>query len=111
MEITEAQKKISQIGNTEERSVAELLLNLGFTFVDSNSIIMNTANQRIGEIDLIFTFKDYLFLVEVSKDKHSSNKKSAFFNKWDEHDNLAIVNKQYQLRPRKVMRVYVDLST
>jgi DGQHR domain-containing protein len=111
MEIVQAQKKIDQIQNESERNVANLLLNIGFTFEDSNSIITNSSDQRIGEIDLIFTFKDYLFLVEVSKDKHSSNKKSAFFNKWDDRDNLAIVNKQYQLRPRKVMRVYFDLST
>lgn len=111
MEISEAQKKIAQIRNDAERNVAELLLNLGFDFIDSNVIITNSPNQIIGEIDLIFVFKDYLLLVEVSKDKRSSNKKSAFFNKWDDREHLTIVNKQYQLRPRKVMRVYFDLST
>ncbi len=110
-QILETEQKIAKIENKNEREVADLLFKLGFTFVDANSIITNSSTQRIGEIDLIFTFKDYLFLVEVSKDKHSSNKKNAFFIKWEDRDNLAIVNKLYQLRPRKVIRVYFDLST
>ncbi|MDE1725623.1 MAG: hypothetical protein KGH76_07000, partial [Thaumarchaeota archaeon] len=60
MEIIEAEKKIERIQNESERNVANLLLNIGFTFEDSNSIITNSSDQRIGEIDLIFTFKDYL---------------------------------------------------
>ncbi|MFZ1077196.1 MAG: hypothetical protein WAN47_07185, partial [Nitrosotalea sp.] len=66
-QILETEQKIAKIENKNEREVADLLFKLGFTFVDANSIITNSSTQRIGEIDLIFTFKDYLFLVEVSK--------------------------------------------
>jgi DGQHR domain-containing protein len=91
---------------------AQLFLNLGFTLVDANSVITNSTNQIIGEIDLLFIFKDYLFIVEVSKDKHSGNsKKITFYNKWEHRDNLALVNDRYLLRPRRAIRVYFDLST
>ena len=112
MQLVEAEKHITKITNESERRVADLLLNLGFTFIDSDSIILNSKKQRIGEIDLIFTFEDYLFLIEVSKDKHSGNsKKITFFTKWEDRDNLEIVRNTYELRPRKVMRIYFDLST
>lgn len=112
MLVYEAEKRISLIKNENERNVAQLLLNLGFTFVDANPTIENSSKQKIGEIDSMFTFEDYLFLIEVSKDKHSgSSKKIAFFSKWSEKDNLEVIRKQYDLRPRKVMRVYFDLST
>lgn len=110
--IAEAQKKIDQISNEEERRVANLLHNIGFALVDSNSIIINSSDQRVGEIDLLFTFEDFLFLIEVSNDRHSGNsKKITFFNKWEDKDNLQLINKRYHLRPRKVMRVYFDLAT
>jgi len=112
MLLAEAQKKIEQIRNENERNVADLLLNLGFALVDTNSTITNSSDKKIGEIDSMFTFEDYLFLIEVSKDKHSgSSKKIAFFSKWSEKDNLEIIRKRYGLRPRKVLRVYFDLST
>ena len=51
-------------------------------------------------------------IVEVSKDRHSGNsKKIAFFTKWVDSSNLALLRKQYNLRPRKVVRIYFDLAT
>lgn len=112
MEFSEAQEKIKTIENDAERDVAELLLNMGFTFIDSNSIIENASNQRIGEIDLLFSFEDYLLIVEVSKDRSSGNaKKITFFTKWAERTNQALLRNHYSLRPRKVLRVYFDLAT
>ena len=67
MQFTEAQEKIKTIANEAERDVAELLLNMGFTFIDSNPIIRNDLEQQVGEIDLLFSFEDYLLLIEVSK--------------------------------------------
>ena len=112
MQFTEAQEKIKDIGNDAEREVAELLLDMGFTFIDSNSIIQNSSSQRVGEIDLLFSFEDYLLIVEVSKDKSSGNaKKITFFTKWSERSNLTLLRNHYGLRPRKVLRVYFDLAT
>jgi len=112
MQFTEAQEKIKIIENDAERNVAELLLNMGFTFIDSNSIIENSSNQRVGEIDLIFTFEDYLLIVEVSKDRRSGNaKKITFFTKWTERSNQTLLRNHYNLRPRKILRIYFDLAT
>lgn len=111
MQFTEAQDKVAKISNDLERSVAEMLLNMGFEYFDSNSIIENSNSQRVGEIDLLFGFEDYLLIVEVSKDKHTSAKKIAFFTKWAERANLELVRKKYDLRPRKVIRIYFDLGT
>jgi len=111
MDFIEAQKQITNIQNESEKNVAELLLNLGFDFIASNSIVNITEGQRIGEIDLLFTFEDYLFIIEVSKDRHSGNsKKITFFTKWEDRGNLSVVHRQYQLRHRKAIRVYFDLS-
>jgi len=108
----EAEQKINKIKNEEERNVGDLLLNLGFQLVDCNTIILNSSSQRIGEIDLIFTFDNYVFLVEVSKDNHSgSSKKIAFFSKWSDDGNLQILKKQYHLVSKKVIRIYFDLAT
>lgn len=57
MQFTEAQEKIKTIVNEAEKDVAELLLNMGFTFIDSNSIILNDLEQEVGEIDLLFSFE------------------------------------------------------
>jgi len=88
MQFSEAQEKIKLITNEAEKEIAELLLNMGFTFIAANSIIENSSNQRVGEIDLLFSFEDYLLIVEVSKDRSSGNaKKITFFTKWSERTN------------------------
>jgi DGQHR domain-containing protein len=111
MELSKAETKISNMRNEGERIVGDLLINLGFQLVDGNVIVLNSSNQRIGEIDLIFTFEDYVFLIEVSKDNHSgSSKKIAFFTKWSDENNLNILKKNYQLISKKVIRIYFDLS-
>lgn len=111
MLLAEAETKISHIKNVSEREVGQLLLNLGLRLVACNSIILNTSGERIGEIDLIFTFEDTIFLVEVSADKHSgSNKKISFFSKWADSSNLKFVKQKYKLGPKKVIRIYFDLA-
>ena len=112
MQFTVAQDKIQSIENEAERDVAELLLNMCFTFIGSNAIIENSSNQRVGEIDLLFSFEDYLLIVEVSKDKRSGNaKKITFFTKWADKSNQTLLRNHYNLRPRKVLRIYFDLAT
>ena len=112
MNFTEAQEKINSIENDAEKEIAELLLNMGFTFIDSNSIIENSLNQRVGEIDLLFSFEDYLFIVEVSKDRRSGNsKKITWFTKWSDRSNQTLLREHHSLSPRKILRIYFDLAT
>lgn len=112
MQFIEAQEKIKNIENDAERDVAELLLNMGFTFIDSNSIIKNSSNQLVGEIDILFSFEDYLIIVEVSKNNSAGNaKKITFFTKWSDRSNQTLLRNHHNLRPRKILKVYFDLAT
>ena len=102
--------QIAKISNDAERKVGVLLLQMGFTLVDSNVIVLDSRSRRIGEIDIIFEFEDTLFLVEVSSDKHSGNsKKLAFFSKWSDSFNLTTLKKQCNLGSQKIIRIYFDL--
>lgn len=111
METPEIEKKFEQMITNEERNVANLLLALGLTFVDSNKKIGESQNEYLGEIDLLFTCNGDLFLVEVSKEKSSNEKKFSFFTKWADKDILEMITNQYKLQSKKVIRVYFDLST
>ncbi len=94
MDFTKAQEQISKISNEGERQVGDLLLNMGFTLIDSNVIVLNLDSKRIGEIDLIFEVENTLFLIDASTDKHSgSNKKLAFISKWTDKSNLNFLKK------------------
>lgn len=102
-------EEISDIENDHEREVAEFLVKLGFTPKKFNSIIAENKKQ-IGEIDSIFEYKDYHFLVEVSIGTRLVNeKKNFFFSKWSDKHNLQILRKQCGLDSKKVIRVYFDL--
>ena len=111
MILAEMEEKINKMTNIQEKNVGELLLNLGFQLIDCNAIILNSADDRIGEIDLIFMFEDYVFLIEVSKDKHSgSSKKITFFSKWSDENNLKILKEKYKIRSKKIIRLYFEFS-
>lgn len=111
LDFTEAQEQISKISNDGERQVGDLLLNMGFTLIDSNVIVLNSDSKRIGEIDLIFEVENTLFLIDASMDKHSgSSKKLAFISKWTDKSNLNFLKKQCKLGNQKVMRIYFDLQ-
>lgn len=102
-------EEISNIENDHEREVAEFLLRLGFTPKKFNPIIAENKKQ-IGEIDSIFEYKDYQFLVEVSIGTRLVNeKKNFFFSKWSDKHNLQILRKQCGLDSKKVIRIYFDL--
>lgn len=111
MKTPEIEKKFEQMITNEERNVANLLLDLGLTFVDSNKKIGDSQNEYLGEIDSLFTYDGDLFFVEVSKEKSSNEKKFSFFTKWADKDILEMITNQYKLQPKKVIRVYFDLST
>lgn len=111
MKTPEMEKKFAEMNNDEERNVANLLLDLGLTFVDANVRIGESSQEYLGEIDSLFTWNDYLFLIEVSKEKTSNEKKFTFFTKWADNDILEFITKSRMLQSKKVIRLYFDLST
>ncbi len=111
MKTLEMEKKFSEMNNDEERNVANLLLDLGLTFVDANVRIGESQQEYLGEIDSLFTWNDYLFVIEVSKEKASNEKKFTFFTKWADSDILELITNPRMLQSKIVIRLYFDLST
>lgn len=109
MKDIDVENKIAGIIDKNERRVAEFLRKLGFEFVECNLKIGEFEHQRLGEIDLLYKFQDYLFLVEVSKEKKANEKRFAFFTKWVDKDILKWITEKHQLRPKKIIRVYFEM--
>jgi hypothetical protein len=94
-----------------EEEIEKFLTKLGFTQIMSNEIILDKEMQ-IGEIDSLFEYKDYLFIIEVStKKKLDNQKKNFFFSKWSDGYNLRKLRKQCNLKVKKTFRVYFDRVT
>ena len=74
MELQEALEKLETAKSKSEKIVGKLLLDFGFDLVDINSEIHSPSGVLIGEIDLIFKFEDFLFIVEASNKKEDTNK-------------------------------------
>jgi len=104
------EKKIAAISNENEQKVAEFLQKLGFEFVECNLKVGELDHQLLGEIDLLYKFQDYLFLVEVSKENKANEKRFAFFTKWVDKDVLEWITEKCQLRPKKIIRVYFEMN-
>ncbi len=95
----------------QEEKITAFLNNLGFTGIASNPIIKDVKIE-IGEIDSLFEYKDYHFIIEVSTKKRLDNqKKNFFFSKWSDGYNLKILRKEYNLKKKKTFRVYFDRVT
>jgi len=95
----------------QEEKITAFLNKLGFTEIDSNPIIKDSKIE-IGEIDSLFEYKDYLFIIEVSTKKRLDNqKKNFFFSKWSDEYNLRILRKKYNLNKKKTIRIYFDRVT
>ena len=95
--------------NVFEKKVESFLRDLGFNQRATNPIIMD-GNAQIGEIDSIFEYNDYLFVVEVStKDKFANEKKNYFFSKWSDAYNLKRLRKQCKVSSKNVFRIYFDM--
>ncbi len=95
----------------EEERIIDFLQKLGFYEIDSNTIIKDGTDQ-IGEIDTLFRYLDYLFIVEVStKKKLDNQKKNFFFSKWSDGYNLRKLRQKYGITQKKTIRIYFDRST
>lgn len=94
-----------------EDEAEEFLTGLGFTKIRSNERILD-GKAEIGEIDSLFEYKNYLFIIEVSTKKNKDNqKKNFFFSKWSDGYNLKKLRKQYGVGKRKTIRIYFDIVT
>jgi len=94
-----------------ERKVADFLNKIGFSFLDSRLEFKKSEAETAGEIDLLFTFQNCLFIIEVSTVKTNRNKKIvAFMNIWGRRKNLERLKEKYPSIPNKVMRIFFDLS-
>ncbi len=111
MDIAAANRKVNNLSNNLEKEVGRLFLNLGFELIDCCSIIQNNTKNTIGELDFIFRFKKFLFLIEVSKEKRGvSRKADHFFSRWIDRKNLDCIFSSYSISPLKTMRIYFDVS-
>ncbi len=94
-----------------EEEVEKFLTDLGFKKNCSEKIILK-GNKEVGEIDSLFEYKDYLFIIEVSTKKRLDNpKKNFFFSKWSDGFNLRLLRKQCNTSKKKTVRVYFDKVT
>lgn len=110
MDYIEFEKRISNIRDENEKKVARFLQKLGFEFIECNLKVGDLEHQLLGEIDLIYKFQNYLFLVEVSKEGKANEKRFAFFIKWVDSDVLKWITKKYQLRSAKIIRIYFEMQ-
>ena len=110
LENVDIEKKIAAIENTDERKVAEFLLRLGFDFVDCNLKIGELQHQLFGEIDSLYKFQNQLFLIEVSKKRGANEKRFAFFTKYADIDVIKLIIKKYNLRPKRIIRIYFEMQ-
>ncbi|MDH3313776.1 MAG: DGQHR domain-containing protein [Nitrosopumilus sp.] len=104
-------EKIETSRTELERKVGKLLLKMGLHYVDSDSDIQKINQQKIGEIDHIFTYDDFLFLIEVNGEKKAGSKKiNDFFSKWESKDNLKLIHEKHNLGPLTPVRIYFEFD-
>lgn len=101
--------EIENIQNPLESKAAKLFSNMGFKFIAANYDVV-LKSEKIGEIDLLFTYNNFLFLVEISSEKRPSQKKITFFSKWSEEKFIEPVKKQFNLANKKIVKLYFDFS-
>lgn len=102
--------KFSEIENELEKNVAKLFYDMKFDFVGSN-FILNSGKEVLGEIDLIFTYDRFLFLIEVTNDNyHRSEKKITYFTKCSQNDFIQQVRDRYDFPNKEIVKLYFDFS-
>lgn len=104
---------IMLIENDEERQVAEFLDKIGLKFVAANSKFYDNVHIPTGEIDLIFTYKNVIFVIEVSirADSEGRRKRRKKLREWDNKAERTRLAEKHELDKRDTMyMVYIDLS-
>jgi len=104
-------KKIENMRNSYETDIAKLLYNFNLDFYGLNEEITDKTNNKIGEIDIICGFENYIFFIEVTTLKDDINKKAGhWFSRWSDDDNILLVKSQLNLPDYKIKRIFIDLS-
>ena len=99
------------ISDVHEYKVAEFLEKLGFTFLASRLGFKKSEAEMSREIDLLFTYQNCTFIVEVSTVKTRRNEKIVvFMYKWSKRKNLERLKEKFPTIPKNVMRIFFDLS-
>ena len=104
-------EQIEKIKDPNEKKVARFLHSIGFDFVKSGFELKNDKNKPIAEIDLIFKFDTYLFIVEVNDD-HSAGrrKKFTFFTQWETSEYLEKIRSAFNASHKKIVKIYFDFT-
>src|SRR5690348_12898846 len=103
-------EKITNIEDPYEHKVAEFLIKVGFSFIASRSEFKKSDAEIAREIDLLFTFQNCLFIIEVSTVKTGRNKKIiSFFSTWSRQKNLERLKEKHPSVPNDLMRMFFDL--
>jgi len=103
--------KLSTIEDEHERKVAIFLDKIRFSFVDLRIQFNKSEAEVAREIDLLFTYKKCLFIIEVSTVKEGRNSKIiTFLYRWSKRKNLERLKQKHPTVPNNIMRVFFDLS-
>jgi len=102
---------LKNIEDENERKVAEFLNKIGFSFLASRLEFKKSEAEIAREIDLLFSFQNCLFIIEVSTVKLGRNKKIiSFFSVWSRQQNLERIREKYPDIPNNIIRIFFDLS-
>ena len=103
--------ELSSILDEHERKVADFLSKIGFSFVASRSQFNKSEAEVAREIDLLFTYQNCLFIIEVSTVKTGRNFKIiTFMYRWSKRKNYERLKQKHPTVPNNVMRIFFDLS-
>lgn len=103
---------LAGIENVDERETAELFIDMGLFFIGSNVKIHDSQDNEIGEIDLIFEFNNYLFLVEVtSQKKNLKAKMGHWYSRWSNEENMDLLRDKTNKRLYKMYKIFIVLSS
>lgn len=103
--------ELPTILDEHERKVAEFFVKIGFTFEASRSLFNKSEGEVAREIDLLFTYQNCLFIIEVSTVKTNRNFKIiTFMYRWSKKKNFERLKEKHPNVPSNVMRIFFDLS-
>ena len=94
-----------------DRKVSDFLTKIGFSYLDSGLEFKKSEAEMAREIDLLFTYQNCLFIIEVSTVQSGRNYKIlAFLYRWNRRRNLERIREEHPEIPNNVMRIFFDLS-
>jgi len=96
-----------------EGAVEEVLRGIGLTLVAKNHVMRRPDGTAEGEVDLVFTYANHTFVIEVSANAQSDARriKRKRLREWVAGGRLADLSSELGLPAANAIRtVYVDLS-